>query len=102
MYINDSNLKIEIRNITNALVLTNASLKQKIADGLWQPAEESLMDNEKWEWDLDLLNEIMAFIKTEHPEITYADETSPERIMMNHVAEFFTLIKKLGDNPITR
>jgi hypothetical protein len=102
MYINDSNLQIEISNITNALILANVSLKQKIEDGVWQPAEESLMDNEKWEWDIDLLNEVMAFIKAEHPEMTYADETSPQKIMMNHVGEFFRLMKLLGENPLTR
>lgn len=102
MYINDSNLQIEIKNVTNALVLTNANLRQKIANGVWQPAEESLMDNEKWEWDFDLLTEIMTFIKEEHLEMTYADETSPQKIMMNHVGEFFSLMKKLGENPLTR
>lgn len=102
MYINDSNLQIEIKNITNALVLTNASLKQKIADGVWQTADESLMDNEKWEWDMDMLQEIMAFIKKEHPEMNYSDESSPQKIMMNHLTEFFSLMNKFDENPLTR
>ena len=102
MYINDSNLFIEISNITNSLVIINASLKQKIAEGVWEPVEYSIDDDEKWEWDIDLVNEIMLFIKTEHPEITYEDITSPQRIMMEHVGEFFRLMSLLGKNPFTR
>jgi hypothetical protein len=102
MYINDSNLFIEISNITNALVVINARLKQKIEDGVWQMANDAVEDDEKWEWDIDMLNEIMAFIKKEHPEMTYKDEISPQKIMMNQVGEFFRLLNILGKNPLTR
>jgi hypothetical protein len=97
MYINDSNLQIEIRNMTNTLVMTNVRIQQDIDDEKWLAPLEAIKVEEYWEWDINLLNEIMVFIKAEQLENTFEDETSPQKILMNHVGEFFRLLSKLKD-----
>src|ERR1035438_10169117 len=95
MYITESNLQIEIKNMTNILVMIKVRLQEEIDNKLWQTARETMEDERWWEWNMPLLNEMMEFIKTNHPEQQFADMESPERILMEHVGEFFRLLIEL-------
>ena len=96
MYINHSNLQIEITNITNTLVMTNSKLQAKIDNGQWMDVLEEANDQELWEFNLPLVNEIMDFMKEENIDEEYIAGT-PQRIMIDQIGEFFRLMLLLSN-----